>query len=142
MSMLRQHEQKGETEQQLHRFVLHDAALSLGAQDPTCSSDGDGSKRKLMSAIVQILFFSSFLFSNAYEEVKKKKAVAFVAEPDEVVGIRCHIPYHLQEVLWVLSNRLTEGQCPNTHMEPQQKHKNIETGHRRNVENVQMGQKY
>lgn len=62
MSMLRQHEQEGETEQQLHRFVLHDAALSLGAQDPTCSSDGDGSKRKLMSAIVQILFFSFLSF--------------------------------------------------------------------------------
>lgn len=55
--------------------------------------------------------------------IKGENVVAFVAEPDEVIGILCHIPYHLQEVVWVLSNRLTKGQCLNTHVEPREKHK-------------------
>lgn len=47
--------------------------------------------------------------------------VAFVAVPDEGIGIVGHVPYHLQEVDWVLSNRLTKGQTLCTHMEPNEK---------------------
>lgn len=64
--------------------------------------------------------------------IKGENVVAFVAEPDEVIGILCHIPYHLQEVVWVLSNRLTKGQCLNTHVEPQEKHKKTIKRHRQN----------
>lgn len=58
--------------------------------------------------------------------------VAFVAEPDELTGVLCHIPYHLQEVDGVLSNRLTKGQTLGTHMEPKEQNRketkaNIET---------------
>lgn len=46
---------------------------------------------------------------------------AFVAAPDEVVGVLRHVPYHLQEVDRLLSNRLTKGQTLGTHMEPTEK---------------------
>lgn len=46
---------------------------------------------------------------------------AFVVEPDEVVGMLRHVPYHLQEVDRILSNRLTKGQALGTHMEPTEK---------------------
>lgn len=136
-SVLRQHEQEGETKKQLYCFVLHDAILSLGAQDPTCTSDGGPNQEGVEVSNGADSFF--FNFSDAYggeKKQKKQNVFAFVAQPDEVVGIVCQIPYHLQEVLGVLSNRLTKGQCPNTHMEPQQKHK--KGG--RNVEHLQLGQ--
>lgn len=47
---------------------------------------------------------------------------AFVAEPDEMIGILSHVPYHLHEVRWVLSNRLAKGQTLSTHMEPTEEH--------------------
>lgn len=43
--------------------------------------------------------------------------VTTVAEPDEMIGVLSHIPYHQQEVCWVLSNSLTKGQALSTHME-------------------------
>lgn len=43
--------------------------------------------------------------------------VTIVAEPDEMIGVLSHIPYHQQEVCWVLSNSLTKGQALSTHME-------------------------
>lgn len=65
--------------------------------------------------------------------INGENVVAFVAEPDEVIGILCHIPYHLQEVVRVLSNRLTKGQCLNTHVEPREKHKKTIKRHRQKV---------
>lgn len=41
-----------------------------------------------------------------------------VSEPDEMIGVLSHIPYHQQEVSWVLSNTLTKGQALSAHMEP------------------------
>lgn len=43
--------------------------------------------------------------------------ITIVAEPDEMIGVLSHIPYHQQEVCWVLSNSLTKGQTLSTHME-------------------------
>lgn len=47
--------------------------------------------------------------------------VTIVAEPDEMIGVLSHIPYHQQEVGWVLSNSLTKGQILSTYMEPKGK---------------------
>lgn len=44
--------------------------------------------------------------------------VTIVAEPDEMIGVLSHVPYHQQEVGWVLSNGLTKGQTLSTNMEP------------------------
>lgn len=52
--------------------------------------------------------------------------VAFVAEPDESIGVFSYIQYHPQEVDRVLSNRLTKGQTLGTHVEPNEKNKNQE----------------
>lgn len=43
--------------------------------------------------------------------------VTIVAEPDEMIGVLNHIPYHQQEVCWVLSNSLSKGQALSTHVE-------------------------
>lgn len=55
--------------------------------------------------------------------VNEGENVAFVTEPDEVIGILSHIPYHLQEVHRVLSNRLSKGQTLSTYVEPEEKQK-------------------
>lgn len=47
--------------------------------------------------------------------------VTIVAEPDEMIGVLSHIPYHQEEVCWVFSNSLTKGQTLSTHMEPKGK---------------------
>lgn len=53
-----------------------------------------------------------------------RENVAFVAEPDEVIGILSHIPYHLQEVRRVLSNCLSKGQTLSTYVESEEKQRN------------------
>lgn len=62
-------------------------------------------RSRLVPDIASILHFGSM-------------KVTFVAEPDEMISVFNHVPYHQQEVCWVLSNTLTKGQTLSTHMEP------------------------
>lgn len=68
-------------------------------------------------------FWTWYCLNNFFPRCIWRGNVAFVAEPDEVIGILSHVPYHLQEVHRALSNRLTKGQTLSTHVEPKEKQK-------------------
>lgn len=47
--------------------------------------------------------------------------VAFVAEPNELICILGHVPYHLHEVGRILGSCLAKGQTLGAHMEPERR---------------------
>lgn len=79
-------------------------------------------------------FWTLYRLNHIFPRCIWRGNVAFVAEPDEVIGILSHIPYHLQEVHRALSNRLTKGQTLSTHVEPKEKQKNTIKDTKQNTE--------
>lgn len=68
-----------------------------------------------LRAIWNLILLQSFIF---WEPEWFLGMATIVSEPDEMIGVLSHIPYHQQEVSWVLSNTLTKGQALSAHMEP------------------------